>query len=307
MSLILAPTASQILRTSPIGDSILEAFFISGVLPQNNQVITTTATFTVAAVNASQSVAISNFSKVSVGETIQIGDGTHTINGTVTSVVAGSSGTGTIAVTTNTIVAGAAGNTMGSAATITPITNGTFVAAAVGATQVVPFGTAAEAALFVVGDAVTVTDGTTSITGTVTLQSGKNLTLQTTVINSGSAGNTVATAALATSTSGDKIALCTLPPGVTLLDEQIISSAANTSMTVSSGFFSIDNTETTHGADLIAAGTALATATRIRANAAVSPPTTDLNSYLTVTIGGAVMSFATRLDVILASRYKGLP
>jgi Galactose oxidase, central domain len=72
-------------------------------------------------------------------------------------------------------------------------TTGTFTIAAVGSTQVVPVTTAAG---MVLGQYMSVTDGTNNITGTITNIGGLNITVKTTVINTGSSGIVMATNAL---------------------------------------------------------------------------------------------------------------
>lgn len=275
---------------------------------RHNQVGVTTATFVIAAVNGTQSVAFDarDTIRMQVNSQVQIADGTRTINGTVLSV---NGGTLLAVVQTNTIVAGSAGNTMSTAATITPITTGTFVVAAVAANQTVPMGSVAACNLFPIGDTVTITASADTVVGTVAGINGSGLVVTTTTISSGSAGDTAATAATVTSTSGDRICFAIVMPYVEIGDLSLIMDATAASMQVKAGYFATDGTETSHLADLIVTATAFATATRLRANAGVKPPTTDslLNSYLAVTIQNADLPAANNIYAVPVTRYKGNP
>lgn len=307
MALLFPASGAPNINTGTDDASRFQVPFYTGG-GRHNQVGATTATFTVAAVNGTQTVAFDarDTIRMQVNSQVQIADGTHTINGTVLSV---NGGTLTAVVQTNTIVAGAAGNTMGSAATITPITTGTFVVAAVGANQTVPMGSVAACNLFPIGDTVTITAAADTVTGTVAGISGSSLVVTTTSIGAGSAGDTAATAATVTSTSGDRICFAILQPYIEIEDLSLIMDTANSNMQVKAGYFGTDGTQTSHLADLIATGTAFATVTRLRANAGVKPPTTDnlLNSYLAVTIQNADLSAATTIYAVPSTRYKGNP
>ncbi len=84
-------------------------------------------------------------------------------------------------------------------------------------------------------------------------------------------------------------------------------SATNAGVTVAMGWTATDESSEGHGADLIAAATALATATRIRANSVVLPVKTTEEAYLTMTIGGGAVTAATVLSVGLLSHFPGNP
>ncbi len=303
MSVIKASTSEQAL---PVGnDDALREFeykYTGGA--NNSQSGVTNGTFVVAAVGASQVVptAVLNPNLAPVNARVQISDGTHTIIGTVTAV-----GTTSVTAQAVAITAGAAGNTMASAATIIQATSATFVVAAVNASQVIPLGSVAQAALFGVGDVVGVTDGTNTITVQVTAVNGANLTATTTAIGAGSAGNTMAVNALVTSTSGDLIQFAKVPAYTTLVGCIVVSDSANTGMTVSVGYQPVDGSSVTHNADLVAAATALATATRIRDNSAVAPQTPTVDSYLTMRITGGPLSKTTNLTLIPLFRYNSTP
>lgn len=302
MALLRAATSEDLAPVNVFGHTTEKAFQFTGQIADNNAASTTAGTFVVPAVGSTTTVAVTDPLRTPVGADLKIDDSTHTIIALVTAL----SGT-TATVQTVSISAGSAGNTMASGAIVSPATNATFTVAAVGSTQSVQMGSAAHAALFPVGDTITITGSADTIIGLVTAVSGRNLTVQTTTLSVGSAGDTMSTNAIITGTSGDRILFGTIPAYCTLDDLQVIMSATNASVTVSAGFFATDGTEYSHVADLIAASTALATATRIRANAAVAPPLTDKPSYLCLVVGGATITAATVLTAIVRYTFQGNP
>lgn len=303
MALLKASGADTYLEIGTANEAKIQGFNYTGGA-RNNQLGATTASFVVAAIGSTQQFTVDarDVIRTGVGATLQIADGSHTI----IALVISQTGT-TVVAQTVAITAGSAGNTMASAAVVTPVTNGTFVVAAVGSTQVVPMGSAAQAAIFLVGDIMTITGSADTLIGLVTAQGGKNVTVQTTTLSVGSAGDTMSTNATITLASGDRIAYSKVPANVILFEETLICDSVNSGMTVSSGFFSLDGTETNNLACLIAAATALATATRIRDNTAVQPQKTDKDSYFCVTIGGGAMSATTNLTPVLKSKFPGNP
>lgn len=168
---------------------------------------TTSASFTIAAVSSSQSIAVVDGTAFPTLSYIIVSDGTHVIVGQIT---AGGGGT-PLTVTTTAILAGSAGQTMASAATVSfsgpqgtagtagaaghgsTTTTGTFTIAAVSSTQSVAVtdGTAFPTLTYVI-----ISDGTRVIVGQVTAGGGTStLTVTTTAILAGSAGQTMSTAA----------------------------------------------------------------------------------------------------------------
>lgn len=301
MALLKAASADDFIPTDWLNAAKFFEMTYTGGARNNQQGLTTVAFITVVA-GANQSVTFDarDRARMTVGAKVQISDGTDKINGTVLSV------SGNVAVVrTDTDVSSTAGASMGVGATITPITTVAATLVAVGASLVITLASEDQAKLFQVGDTVAATDGTDSMTGTVASRSGANLTLTTTIVST--AGNTLDAAALVTSTTGDRIAFGKIPTNTVLDDAYAIMSATNASVTVSMGWTATDESAESHQADLIAAGTALATATRIRANSTVMPVKTTEESYLTMTIAGGPVTAATVLSVGLQSHFPGNP
>lgn len=305
MALVYGPGVSQLFLTGT-DDAVREAAYKYTGGANADQQLVTSGTFTVAAVGANQNVTMSSAffgSLLSVGSLVDILDGgSHEIIGSVVSV------SGLVAVIqTVKIVQGAAGNTMATAAAVKNVTSASFVAAAVAANNTVPMTSATQAALFIPGDVVTISDGTTTIVGAVVSQSGASLIVSTTSFSAGSAGSTVAQYATIISTSGDKIAFVQLAQYQTLDGGTLIVDTSVGSMAFGLGYVAQDGTEASHLFDLIASATALATAGRISTNTAIPPPTTDKNSFLVATITGADLPAAANLYAQLRGNYNSTP
>lgn len=305
MALLFASTVQQLFPTGT-DDAVREATYKYTGGANKSQQLATSGTFTVAAVGANQTVTLSAafFGTIlGAGNLIDILDGgSHEIIGQVIST----SGL-TAVVQTVKIVQGAAGNTMATAAVVSQVTSATFVAAAVGSNNTVPMTSAAQAALFIPGDAMTVSDGTTTIVGAVVSQSGANLIVSTTSFSAGSAGSTVAIYATVVSTSGDKIAFVQLAPYQTIQGGTLILDTNTSSLTVGLGYVAQDGTESSHEFDIIASATALATAGRVSTNTAIPAPTTDKPSFLVATITGANLLAATALYAQMRGSYNSTP
>lgn len=301
MSLLKAATADILV---PINDqdAVSESLYPYTGGAFNNQATTTTATFATVAAGSAVTFAATSVAKLGVGMIVQVTDGTRIQYVQITGI-SGLNVTGIVLSGT------AAAATMSTAATVRDATSATFVAVAVGVSVAVKFNAASQANKYLVGDVVTVTDGTTSITGTVLSnnQSG-GLVLMTTAINSGSAGSTVALYAVATSTSGDAVAFALIPPYVIILGITVISDSVNAGVTISAGYVDTAFTELTHGADMIVAGTALATAVRVNTNAAIPfDVQTDKPSYAVIRVSGGPISATTNLSLSLRYKWPGNP
>lgn len=305
MALLYSPGASQLFLTGT-DDAVREATYKYTGGANANQQLTTSGTFTVAAVGANQNVTMSAafFGNIlAPGNLVDILDGgSHEIIGSVVSV------SGLVAVIqTIKIVQGAAGNTMATAASVKQVASASFVAAAVGSNQVIPFTSASQANLFVPGDVITVSDGTTTIVGAVVSSSGSSLTVSTTSFSAGTAGSTVAQYATFISTSGDKIAFVQLAQYQTLQGGSLILDSTATSMTVGLGYIAQDGSESSHLFDVIASATSLAAAGRVSTNTGIPAPTTDKLSFAVATITGGNLPAASNLYAQIRGSYNSTP
>ncbi len=305
MALLFGPGVSQLFPTGT-DDAVREWFYGYTGGANKSQQLATNGTFTVAAVGANQTVTMSAafFGTIlAPGNLVDILDGgSHEIIGQVIST----SGL-TAVIQTLVIKQGAAGNTMATAAVVSQVTNASFVAAAVGSTQTVPMVNAVQAALFLPGDAVTVSDGTTTIVGTVASISGAGIVLTTGSFSAGTAGSTVAANATVVSTSGDKIAFVQLPPYLTLDGGTLIADTSVGSLALGLGWVNQNGAGSSHLFDLIASATALTSAGRISTNTAIPPPTTNAPSYLVATVTGANLPAAANLYAQLRANYNSTP
>lgn len=103
---------------------------------------------------------------------------------------------------------------------------------------------------------------------------------------------------------GDVINMGVFPEG-THVDELALSSdTANAGMTVSVGWAYVDGSASA-AAEFIATGTALATASLIRANTTGARTVLAGDAYLTITIAGAAMAAGTTLRARSMSSNRG--
>jgi hypothetical protein len=259
-----------------------------------SQGLVTSGTFTIAAVNSNQTVTLSAafFNNIlAVGNLVDILDGSsHEIIGQVVST----SGV-TAVIKTISIVQGSAGNTMATAAVVTQVASAAFTAAAVGSNNTIVMATATQASLFAPGDSATITDGTTTIVGTVASVAGTTLNLTTVSFSAGSAGSTVAQYAKFSASPGDRVVFNQdpsnfMPAGAVPLNSQVIVPGSTGSLAFSVGYMSTDQDVTTTNATNLTyfnSATAMATAGRYNEASTTVPYQLPKNAYPTLQASGA--------------------
>lgn len=114
----------------------------------------------------------------------------------------------------------------------------------------------------------------------------------------------VASITLAAATNGDLFRFLKLPANVRLIDLQVINSASSASTTMKFGYEHVDGSEGDDD-DYFAAAKSLASASRIRADAANPPKLVDRDIYITGTLGGANINTETTITVVVSYEFVG--
>jgi hypothetical protein len=105
--------------------------------------------------------------------------------------------------------------------------------------------------------------------------------------------------------NGDVIQMAKIPKGTYINGLDLIADAINAGVTVSVGWAYVDGSAGGVAGEYIAAGTALATATRVSANAPIVPTVLTKDAYLIITIGGANFALSTNLTLLTRQKYIG--
>ena len=114
----------------------------------------------------------------------------------------------------------------------------------------------------------------------------------------------IATITLAAATNGDLFRFLKLPADVRLIDLQVVNSASSAGTTMKFGYEHVDG-EAGDDDDYFAAAKSLATASRIRADAANAPKLVDREVYITGVLGGANIATETTITVVAIYEFVG--
>lgn len=124
--------------------------------------------------------------------------------------------------------------------------------------------------------------------------------------HAGTWGNVAtATASITTAaeTNGAEFKFMRLPANTRLLDLSVINTASSASTTMKFGYEAVDGSPADD--DYFAAAKSIATASRIRADAANAPVVLDEDFYIIGTLGGANIATATTITVTVTYEFVG--
>lgn len=135
-------------------------------------------------------------------------------------------------------------------------------------------------------------------------QDAADLKIQTPIATSyGNLAIATSKISLAAAANGDVFRFLKLPPDCRLVDLQVIvPGGSSASTTMKFGYAPTDGSAGDD--DCFMAAKAIASATRLRADAAVEPPVVDKEHHIIGTLGGAAIATAT--DIIVVAHYEFL-
>lgn len=114
----------------------------------------------------------------------------------------------------------------------------------------------------------------------------------------------IASITLAAATNGDLFRFLKLPANVRLLDLQVVNAAGSADTTMKFGYEHVDGSSGDDDA-YFAAAKAIATAGRIRADAAKPPKLVDREVFITGVLGGANIATETTITVTAIYEFAG--
>lgn len=118
----------------------------------------------------------------------------------------------------------------------------------------------------------------------------------------GNVSSLTQTMTLSAADDGDKLVFARIPAGASLLDLSVVNTASSASTNMKFGYEYVDGSDSDD--DYFTGAKSISSASRIRADEANAPVTTESEAYLTGTLGGANIATETTITVTLTYEFR---